>query len=51
MAAYGPGDATLDHSDDESISLAEFRSGIEVLGTALDDLGATLRGTPAIAAG
>lgn len=38
MAAYGPGDSTLDHSDDEYIEIAEFRRAITVLGTALDQL-------------
>jgi LysW-gamma-L-lysine carboxypeptidase len=42
MAAYGPGDATLDHSDDESISLAEYLRGIEILMTALDELAKVL---------
>jgi LysW-gamma-L-lysine carboxypeptidase len=38
MAAYGPGNSTLDHSDDEHIEIAEFRRAITVLGTALDQL-------------
>jgi len=42
MAAYGPGNSTLDHSDDEHIEIAEFRSAIAVLGTALDELRAVL---------
>jgi LysW-gamma-L-lysine carboxypeptidase len=38
MAAYGPGDSTLDHADDEHIMVAEFLTGIQVLTDALDDL-------------
>jgi LysW-gamma-L-lysine carboxypeptidase len=38
MAAYGPGNSTLDHSDDEHIEIAEFHRAITVLGTALDQL-------------
>jgi LysW-gamma-L-lysine carboxypeptidase len=38
MAGYGPGNSTLDHSEDEHIEIAEFRRAITVLGTALDQL-------------
>jgi [amino group carrier protein]-lysine/ornithine hydrolase len=38
MAAYGPGNSTLDHSDDEHIEIAEFRRAITVLGNAIDQL-------------
>jgi [amino group carrier protein]-lysine/ornithine hydrolase len=38
MAAYGPGNGALDHSDDEYIEVAEFLRGITILGTALDEL-------------
>jgi LysW-gamma-L-lysine carboxypeptidase len=38
MAAYGPGDSTLDHGNDEHITIAEFLTGINVLTDALDDL-------------
>ncbi len=38
MAAYGPGDGTLDHSDDESIEIADYLRGIAILGSALDEL-------------
>jgi LysW-gamma-L-lysine carboxypeptidase len=38
MAAYGPGNGALDHSDDEYIEISEFRSGIDILGTAVDGL-------------
>jgi LysW-gamma-L-lysine carboxypeptidase len=38
MAAYGPGDGSLDHSDDESIEIAEYLRGIAVLTGALDRL-------------
>ncbi|MBC6461397.1 M20/M25/M40 family metallo-hydrolase [Actinomadura sp. HBU206391] len=40
MAAYGPGDSSLDHGDDESIDIAEYLRGVEVLATALDELAA-----------
>lgn len=42
MAAYGPGSSALDHSDDEHIELAEFRSAIAVLGAAVDELPSVL---------
>jgi [amino group carrier protein]-lysine/ornithine hydrolase len=38
MAAYGPGNGSLDHSDDEHIEIAEFLRGIDVLATAIDQL-------------
>jgi LysW-gamma-L-lysine carboxypeptidase len=38
IAAYGPGNSSLDHTPDERISLAEFRNGVEVLVRALQDL-------------
>lgn len=42
MAAYGPGNSALDHSDDEYIDAAEFRSAIAVLGAAVDELRSVL---------
>jgi LysW-gamma-L-lysine carboxypeptidase len=39
MAAYGPGDSSLDHGDDEHLDLAEYLRAINVLTTALDELG------------
>jgi LysW-gamma-L-lysine carboxypeptidase len=38
MAAYGPGNGALDHSDDEYIDIAEFHRAIAILGTAIDEL-------------
>lgn len=38
MAAYGPGNGSLDHSDDEHIEIAEFRRAVTILGTAVDEL-------------
>jgi [amino group carrier protein]-lysine/ornithine hydrolase len=38
VAAYGPGDGSLDHGDDEHIEIAEYLRGIDVLATALDEL-------------
>jgi LysW-gamma-L-lysine carboxypeptidase len=38
MAAYGPGDSTLDHADDEHITLADYLRGIDVLSSALAEL-------------
>lgn len=43
MAAYGPGDGSLDHSDEESIEIAEYLRGIAVLTGALDRLAEDLR--------
>ncbi|MFC4909654.1 M20/M25/M40 family metallo-hydrolase [Actinomadura gamaensis] len=42
MAAYGPGDGSLDHGDDEHIEIAEYLRGVAVLTGALDELAATL---------
>ncbi|RCG32136.1 M20/M25/M40 family metallo-hydrolase [Sphaerisporangium album] len=38
MATYGPGDSSLDHSEDEHIVLADYLRGIAVLSSALNDL-------------
>ena len=43
MAVYGPGDSTLDHTDEEHISLTEYGTAIEVLRDALDGLAAGFR--------
>jgi LysW-gamma-L-lysine carboxypeptidase len=42
MAAYGPGDGSLDHSDGESIAIEEYERGIAILGTAIDELAGAL---------
>ncbi|MGH3375068.1 MAG: M20/M25/M40 family metallo-hydrolase [Actinoallomurus sp.] len=42
MAGYGPGDGSLDHSDEESIEISEFLTGIAVLTSAIDQLAADL---------
>jgi [amino group carrier protein]-lysine/ornithine hydrolase len=39
MAAYGPGDSLLDHSDDEHIEIADFLRAIEILTEALGSIG------------
>lgn len=38
IVAYGPGDASLDHTPDEHISLTEYHQGIAVLTRVLADL-------------
>ncbi|MGA1794031.1 MAG: M20/M25/M40 family metallo-hydrolase [Thermoplasmatota archaeon] len=38
IIAYGPGDGKLDHTDEERISVDEYRKGIEVLKTAIREL-------------
>jgi len=38
MATYGPGDSSLDHSENEHIVVNEFLSAIDVYRVALDDL-------------
>ena len=38
MAAYGPGDSSLDHSRDERITIEEYLRGVAVLATALGEL-------------
>lgn len=42
MAAYGPGDAHLDHTSDEHIPLGELAKSIEVLVLALEQMGRRL---------
>ncbi|MDF9815309.1 M20/M25/M40 family metallo-hydrolase [Streptomyces sp. SPB162] len=42
IAAYGPGDSRLDHTDEEHLDLAEYLTAIEVLTTAVEELAATL---------
>jgi LysW-gamma-L-lysine carboxypeptidase len=44
MAAYGPGDSSLDHTPEEHISLAEYGKAIESLAAALGELAAHARG-------
>ncbi|MFC8451303.1 M20/M25/M40 family metallo-hydrolase [Kitasatospora sp. NPDC057223] len=39
MGTYGPGDSTLDHSDDEHILITDYIRGIAVLTAALTELG------------
>jgi [amino group carrier protein]-lysine/ornithine hydrolase len=43
LAAYGPGDSALDHTDVEHIDLDEYRRAIEVLCDALPRLSAELK--------
>lgn len=38
MATYGPGDSSLDHSDDEHIMLSDYQRGIDVLTIAIAEL-------------
>ncbi|MBN1390236.1 MAG: M20/M25/M40 family metallo-hydrolase [Candidatus Thermoplasmatota archaeon] len=38
IIAFGPGNGGLDHTDEERISLDEYRKGIEVLRTAIRDI-------------
>ncbi|WP_430791101.1 M20/M25/M40 family metallo-hydrolase [Actinoplanes sp. G11-F43] len=38
MATYGPGDSSLDHSDEEHIMLSDFKRGIDVLTIAISEL-------------
>ena len=38
MAAYGPGDSSLDHTPHEHIEVDEFYKGIAVLSRALESL-------------
>ena len=50
IAAYGPGDSTLDHSDEERIVLADFLTSIDVLSDAVRRIAHQLvrrRGVPA----
>ncbi len=45
MAAYGPGDSSLDHTPNEHISLAEYGKAIDALARALGAFAAQARGT------
>lgn len=45
MAAYGPGDSSLDHTPNEHISLAEYGKAIDALARALGTFAAQARGT------
>ena len=47
MAAYGPGDSSLDHTPTEHISLTEYGRAIESLANALGELAAQARGRAA----
>jgi LysW-gamma-L-lysine carboxypeptidase len=38
MAAYGPGDSSLDHTDDEHVRVDEYLRAVAVLAGALDEL-------------
>jgi LysW-gamma-L-lysine carboxypeptidase len=38
MAAYGPGDSTLDHTGDEHVEIEEYLSAVSVLAGALEEL-------------
>jgi [amino group carrier protein]-lysine/ornithine hydrolase len=42
MAAYGPGDGSLDHGDGEYIEIADYLRGVAVLGAALGELTETV---------
>ncbi len=42
IAAYGPGDSRLDHTDEEHLDLAEYMTAIDVLTTAIEELAAEL---------
>jgi LysW-gamma-L-lysine carboxypeptidase len=47
VAAYGPGDAHLDHTDHEHLDLREYRLAIDVLADALGLLASSLADAPA----
>ncbi|WP_327432437.1 M20/M25/M40 family metallo-hydrolase [Streptomyces sp. NBC_01236] len=42
IAAYGPGNSRLDHTDEEHVNLAEYMTAIDVLTTAIEELAASL---------
>lgn len=50
LAAYGPGDSSLDHTDEEHVDLEEYLRAIQVLRDALPLLSAELRELAAIKA-
>lgn len=45
IAAYGPGDSTLDHTPHERLSMAEYARSIDVLTRAVESLAAELVGS------
>lgn len=51
MAAYGPGDSALDHSESEHLLIEDYLRGVAVLTAALDELADELAGEPADASG
>ncbi|MFF8725817.1 M20/M25/M40 family metallo-hydrolase [Streptomyces sp. NPDC015171] len=51
MAAYGPGDAHLDHTSDEHIAVADLTRAVAVLDTALARLGGLLGAKATVGAG
>ncbi|GAA1989605.1 M20/M25/M40 family metallo-hydrolase [Kitasatospora viridis] len=42
IAAYGPGDSRLDHTDEEHVELADYLTAIDVLTTAVEELAESL---------
>lgn len=42
IAAYGPGDSRLDHTDEEHLDLAEYLTAIDVLTTGVEELATSL---------
>ncbi|NUS10491.1 MAG: M20/M25/M40 family metallo-hydrolase [Streptomyces sp.] len=42
MAAYGPGDSRLDHTDEEHLDLSEYLTAVDVLTTAVEELAGAL---------
>ena len=49
MAAYGPGDSSLDHGDGEQLSIEEYLRAITALTVCIDELGQEGRGPAATA--
>ncbi len=50
MIAYGPGDSRLDHTDRESISIAEYLQSIDVFTAAIQRLPTLIRDLPQVSA-
>lgn len=46
MIAYGPGDSSLDHTDDERISLREYLSSVEVYSNAIQQFASLTHNKP-----
>jgi LysW-gamma-L-lysine carboxypeptidase len=48
MMAYGPGDSTLDHTENERISISEYLSSVEVYTNAIQQIASLVNKKPLV---